>query len=412
MTPSTVSTHRNVTGFSGNEIYCLRKLGYAPGQICLGNSVIALGVARGIGAGLSNLAGGEVTEITQLVNDGRRDAYARLINELKHCGGTAMAGVSFDLINHGTNLEFIALGSCVQAASGPAPVFTTAADAQELYCQLDSGFQPRSFVFGNVAYSIGLGGSVTGAFRGLVRGEVPQYTQIFDHTRHLALERLKETAKHFKANAVIGIRTTIMPLLGAQEMLMMGTASSHPALAAHADDPVTSDLTNEELWNIVNMGYLPVSLVMGVSVYSLGLASGIAASLKSLIGGNVQGLTNLLYEAREKAFDRIQIAAEKCGADEVVGVKTNIYDLGGGLVEFMVIGTAIKKFADVTTRNQALIPQAIIKDQETLIDSTSATNLGQSSAASAKKTQGGPIVIIITLLILGFYAFNFLHIFR
>ena len=408
----TASTHRKVTGFSGNEIFCLRKLGYAPGQICLGNSVVALGVARGIGAGLSNLAGGEVTEITQLVNEGRRNAYARLVDEVKQCGGTALAGVSFDLVNHGTNVEFIALGSCVEPLSGAAPAFTTSADAQELYCQLDSGFQPRSFVFGNVAYSIGLGGSVTGAFRGLVRGEVPQYTQIFDQTRHLALERLKTTAKHFKANAVIGIRTTIMPLLGAQEMLMMGTASSHPALAAYADDPVTSDLTNEELWNIVNMGYLPISLVMGVSVYSLGLASGIAASLKSLVGGNVQGLTDLLYEAREKAFDRVQVAADKCGADEVVGVKTNIYDLGGGLVEFMVIGTAIKKFSNVTTANQTLITQAIIKDRETLVDSTGATSLGQGAAASAKKTQSGPIVIIVTVLIIAFYAFNFLPIFR
>jgi uncharacterized protein YbjQ (UPF0145 family) len=74
----TALTHRKVTGFSGNEIFCLQKLGYAPGQICLGNSVIALGVARGIGASLSNLAGGEVTEITRLVQEGRQGAYARL----------------------------------------------------------------------------------------------------------------------------------------------------------------------------------------------------------------------------------------------------------------------------------------------------------------------------------------------
>jgi uncharacterized protein YbjQ (UPF0145 family) len=410
----TALTHRKVTGFSGNEIFCLQKLGYAPGQICLGNSVIALGVARGIGASLSNLAGGEVTEITRLVQEGRQGAYARLIHEAKQCGATAMAGVSFDLINHGTNVEFIALGSCVQRPQpgGPAPRFTTSADAQELYCQLDSGFQPHSFVFGNVAYSIGLGGNLTGAFRGLARGEVPQYTQIFDQTRHLALERMKAEAKRFEANAVIGIRTTIMPLLGTQEMLMMGTASTHPALNEHLNDPVTSDLTDEELWNVVNIGYLPVSLVMGVSVYSLGLASGIAASVKSLVGGNVQGLTDLLYEAREKAFDRVQIAAEKCGADEVVGVKTNIYDLGGGLVEFMVIGTAVKKFANVTTRHQDLIPQAIIRDRETLIDSTRQISLGQGGAASAKKTQAGPVVMIVTLLIVAFYVFKVLNLFK
>lgn len=44
-------------------------------------------------------------------------------------------------------------------------------------------------------------------------------------------------------------------------------------------------------------------------------------------------MTQLIYEAREKALDRIQKDAEKWGADEVVGVKTHVYDLGGGLNE-------------------------------------------------------------------------------
>ena len=59
---------------------------------------------------------------------------------------------------------------------------------------------------------------------------------------------------------------------------------------------------------------------MGVSVYSLGLKGGIVASLKSLGGGEVKGLTDLLYEAREKALARIEQDAEAYGADEVVGV--------------------------------------------------------------------------------------------
>src|SRR5450631_2310589 len=46
--------HRKVTGFSGNEIYCLNKLGLNAGQLCLGNNVLALGVFKGIGAGLSD----------------------------------------------------------------------------------------------------------------------------------------------------------------------------------------------------------------------------------------------------------------------------------------------------------------------------------------------------------------------
>ena len=399
--------HSKVTGLSGNEIFCLKKLNYNPGQLCLGNSVVSLGVGKGISSGLSTLAGGEVEGITELIHNGRKNAFDRIVQEARRYGGIGLTGVSFDLINHGSNLEFVAIGSTVKSPSIGTEIltFSSSADAQQLYCQIDSGFKPHSFVFGNVAYSIGVGGNIGGAFRSLKRGEVGQFTEIFDRTRHLALSRLKDEAKKAGANAVIGIQTSIMPFLGAQEMLMIGTASSHPALNEYLKDPVTSDMTNEELWNMVNIGFLPIGLVMGVSVYSLGFTSGIASWMQSLAGGEVQGLTELLYEAREKALERIQIQAQKCNADEVVGVKTRVYDLGGGLVEFMVIGTAVKKIEGVRTLNENLPPQAIIQDRETFVDSTQdiPVSLNQTGAASARKLQQGPIVIIFVILYLVFY---------
>ncbi len=75
----------------------------------------------------------------------------------------------------------------------------------------------------------------------------------------------------------------------------------------------------------------------------------------------------MLYEAREKALARIEEDAERCGADEVVGVKFRVYDLGGGLVEFMAIGTAVKKSPAAKTLTAQLPPQAIIKDRDTWI---------------------------------------------
>lgn len=402
-----IQQHSKVTGLSGNEIYCLKKLNYLPGQLCIGNNVVSLGVGGGIKSGLSTLAGGEVVEITKLIYDGRKNAFDRIMQEVRQYGGVGLTGVTFDMINHGSNLEFLAIGSAVRNSQNAAESlsFSTSADAQALYCQIDSGFKPQSFVFGNVAYSIGVGGNIGGAFRSLKRGEVAQFTEIFDRTRHLALNRIKEEAKQVGANAVIGIQTSIMPFLGAQEMLMIGTASSHPALNEYLSDPVTSDMTNEELWNMVNIGYVPIKLVMGVSVYSLGFASGITAFFQSLVGGQVQGLTEILYEAREKALERVQIEAQKCNADEVVGVKTRVYDLGGGLVEFMVIGTAVKKMEGITTAHDILPAQAIIQDRETFVDSTQDVdiNLNKSTAASASKLQQGPLSIIFTIIFVIFY---------
>jgi len=402
-----VMQHRKVSGVSGNEIYCLHKLGMTPGQLCLGNSVVAIGVGKGLGAGLSTLGGGEVEEVTRLVHEGRMRAFDRAMEEAARYGGAGLTGVSFDMVRHGGNLEFITTGTTAHTANekpgGRARQFSTSADAQEFFCQVDAGFMPLHFAFGNVAYSIGVGRSITGGFRTLMRGEVPQYSQIFDHTRRLALERIVEDAKRFKANAVVGIETTISPLLGAQEMMMIGTASHHPLLDEYRSNPVTSDMTSQEMWNMVHIGYMPVQLVMGVSVYSLGLAGGIFAALKSVAGGEIAGLTEILYEAREKALARIEQAAEECGADEVVGVKTKVYDLGSGLVEFMAIGTAVKKMPGAQTRSPALPPQAIIQDRDTFVDSTQGLNLNARRAASATKVQGGPLAIIGAVFVGIFY---------
>lgn len=409
-----VSTHSRVTNLSGNEIYCLNKLSFTPGNICIGNSVFALGILGSLTAGLNILVGGEIPQVTSLIHDGRLNAIERMMMEAKESGGTGVTGVTTELVSHGSNIEFLSIGSVVHKANATSETlsFSTSADAQELYCQVDCGFKPIQYVIGNVAYSIGLGGNVFGFLRSLGRGEVKEYSDIFDKTRHLALERITREARQCKANAIIGINTTITPFMGAQEMLMLGTASFHPALGDYAANPITSDMTNEELWNMINIGYMPIRLVMGVSVYSLGIVGGIKSLFKSMVRGEVNVLTTLLYEAREKALDRIQIDAKRHGADDVVGVKIHVYELGGGLIEFLAIGTAVKKMEGISTRTPALIPQAIIRDRDTFFDkppqSGRAVSLTESGKSSAAATQGGPIAIIIAIAMFAFYFFVFM----
>ena len=373
---------------SGNEMYCLHQKGMSPGDLVVGNSVFSVGFFGGITSGLRTLAGGEVTEITSIVHEGRHKSYERMEAEARKHGGIGITGVTSELIQHAGNVEFLSVGSCVRGRDGGGAAaeqieFSTCADVQELYCQLDAGFHPVKFVFGNVAYSIGIGGGIGGALRGLARGEVPQFTEIFNTTRHLALERLKAEAKAAGANAIVGIETSIIPFQGMQEMVMIGTASRHPALAAQHDrDPVTSDLTNEETWNIIRMGYMPLKLVLGVSVYSLGLVGGISSIFKGLVRGEIPELTNLIYEAREKAIDKIRAEAAALGADDVMGVQTTVYQLGGGMIEFMAIGTAVKKMPGLKTESEQLIPQAIIRDKDTFVNTAElaiGTNLNEKS---------------------------------
>lgn len=59
-----------VSGFSGNELYCLAKKGFAPGSIVVGNSVQSLGVVGGLSSGLRTIAGGEISNLTRLITEG------------------------------------------------------------------------------------------------------------------------------------------------------------------------------------------------------------------------------------------------------------------------------------------------------------------------------------------------------
>jgi len=129
---------------------------------------------------------------------------------------------------------------------------------------------------------------------------------------------------------------------------------------------VTSDLTCEEMWNLVNMGFLPLKLVMGTAVYSLGAVGGIASWFKSFARGEISDLTTLIYDAREHAVGLIRDEADDIGADDVVGIKTHIHEMGS-LIEFMAIGTAVKKYEGLTTKSPTLPPQAIINDKNTWI---------------------------------------------
>lgn len=367
-----------MTGLSGNEIFCLHQRGMRPGDLVVGNSVFSVGFMGAIGSGLRTLAGGEVTQITSIIHEGRQKSLERMVGEAKKHGGIGITGVTSELVQHAGNVEFLSLGSCVHGdGQGPEEMaFSSCADAQELYCQMDCGFHPIKFVFGNVAYSIGIGGGIGGALRGLSRGEIPQFTEVFNTTRHLALQRISAEAKAAGANAVVGIMTSIIPFRGMQEMVMIGTASRHAALPASADqNPITSDLTNEEMWNLIHLGYMPIKLLLGVSVYSLGIVGGISSIFKGLSRGEIPELTSLVYEAREKAIGRIRAEAEAVGADDVVGIKTFVYQLGGGTIEFMAIGTAVKKMPGVKTESSSLIAQAIIRDKDTFIN-TAEMSLG------------------------------------
>jgi uncharacterized protein YbjQ (UPF0145 family) len=363
-----------LTGLSGNELYCLALKGYAGGDLVLGNSVHSMGFLGGIGSVFQSAFGGEVTQITEIISDGRRESYRRMVEEATRHGGAGITSVTSSLRHFAGNIEFLSVASClhkrdVKDPPGAAPAFTTSGNGQSLYCLIDAGYTPKKFVFGNVAYSVGVGGGILGSLKSLARGEIREFSDIFNRTRHAALDRITAEARRAGSNCVLGITTEVGRFQGAHEMVMMGTGAHHPALPEFTKDkPATSDLTCEELWNLTAMGYAPVKLVLATAVYSLGVVGNVKSLFKSFVRGEISDLTTLIYDAREHALDMLRKEAEAIGADEVVGIKTHIHELGS-LIEFMAIGTAVKRMPGFKPLNAQLPPQAIMNDRDTWISS-------------------------------------------
>lgn len=371
-----------VTGLSGNEIYCLALKDLAPGEIVVGNSVNSMGFLGGLASGFRGMVGGEIAQISDAIEAGRQNAFDRMIAEAKAGGAAGVTAVTGELKDFAGNTEFLFVGSSVMARDGvdARSFFSSAGSAQELYCTIDAGYRPISHVFGNVAYSMGVGGGIIGSLKTMVRGEIAEYSNVFNHTRHLALERITAQASKCGANAVVGINTRVMFWHGAHEMVMTGTAAQNPGLGSRATDiPVTSDLTAEELWAITKVGMAPIKLLISASIYSLGLAGGFKAMMKSFSRGEISDLTSLIHEARESAIGRIKSEADALGATDVVGVKTYIAEIGGGLVEFLAVGTAVRALDGLEVASPQLPAQAIIPDRDTWVDGTLGFKLDRNS---------------------------------
>ena len=100
----------------------------------------------------------------------------------------------------------------------------------------------------------------------------------------------------------------------------------------------TSDLSVDELLLVREAGFEPLGLVVGSSIYHIGMQN-------SNWGQNQElgVLTAAMYHARELATTRLDEEADALGADGVVGVRLDIgrYEWGSDLAEFIAIGTAV-----------------------------------------------------------------------
>ncbi len=81
------------------------------------------------------------------------------------------------------------------------------------------------FTWGLIVRSRGLGGNFIASLRTIFGGEIHEYTELLNHSRQNALDRMKEHARAMGANAVISVEFDSSELgQSMTEVLACGTA--------------------------------------------------------------------------------------------------------------------------------------------------------------------------------------------
>lgn len=81
---------------------------------CFGLVVRSMGLGRSIGASFRALRRGEVSQYTELLEDSRRQAVDRMVDNARLLGANAVVGMRFDSSEIGNSLtEIVAYGTAV-----------------------------------------------------------------------------------------------------------------------------------------------------------------------------------------------------------------------------------------------------------------------------------------------------------
>jgi uncharacterized protein YbjQ (UPF0145 family) len=82
--------------------------------------------------------------------------------------------------------------------------------------------------------------------------------------------------------------------------------------------------------------------VMGLTVRSRNLGSQIGAGLKSILGGELKGMTKALIDSRQQVMERMIEEAEGKGANAIIAMRFDTSEMGGQWTEICAYGTAVR----------------------------------------------------------------------
>jgi len=84
-----------------------------------------------------------------------------------------------------------------------------------------------------------------------------------------------------------------------------------------------------------------LGMVRSVVVRSRSVVGNLAASLQSLVGGNITIYTELCERARAEAYELMIQHAGQIGANAVIGCRYDANEVAAGIAEALAYGTAV-----------------------------------------------------------------------
>lgn len=85
-----------------------------------------------------------------------------------------------------------------------------------------------------------------------------------------------------------------------------------------------------------------LGIVKGTIVQSKHIGRDLLAGLKTIVGGEIHGYTDMINEARKIATDRMIKEAKNLGADAILGMRYSTSAVMEGAAEIVAFGTAVK----------------------------------------------------------------------
>jgi uncharacterized protein YbjQ (UPF0145 family) len=108
-------------------------------------------------------------------------------------------------------------------------------------------------------------------------------------------------------------------------------------------------MTTQDSMLIVTMNDVPgfqvdevYGEVFGLTVRSRNMFSQIGAALRSLFGGEINGMTTQLADSRLQAVDRLVAEARSKGANAIIAMRFDASELGSSWTEICAYGTAVR----------------------------------------------------------------------